>query len=420
MSRLMKRLAAVAVTAVAVSLAVTGTTAQADPAAGPSAERWNPGWSSAQQPPVEVDTAKWAMEGFTDQSLRQVVQPTVGGEELRVTLSNVYGERALRITAATVGLTEDGADVAPDSMRSITFKNRMSTVIPPGRELESDAVPLEIEAFESVTVTLYFSRETGPTTFHDRSDATSYRAEGNHATDLDGAAFAETDESWYYLADVAVAGETGDDAVVTFGDSITDGNESTVDADLRYPDVLAELSADAGHERAVLNAGLSGNRVLTDSDYMGERAGARFDRDVLDKPGVDTVVILEGVNDIGFSDVEDDPRFEPNPEVTAEQIIEGLQELVDRAHDADLRVVGGTLLPYKGAFYYTERGEKVRGEVNDWIRESGEFDAVVEFDRLMASDSDPLVLNPEYDSGDKLHPGDAGYRAMAEAVLPHV
>ncbi|MFD0381761.1 SGNH/GDSL hydrolase family protein [Streptomyces stramineus] len=203
--------------------------------------------------------------------------------------------------------------------------------------------------------------------------------------------------------------------MVAFGDSITDGFGSTVGADRRYPDILAERLAAAGQRWAVLNAGIGGNLVLHDSPWYGDAAVSRFERDVLDKPGVRSVIVFAGLNDIGFSEV-DLETYKPNPDVPVSQLIDGYRQLIDRARRRGIRVIGATILPFKGAEYHTPRAEAKRVALNAWIRTSGEYDAVADFDKALASCDDPQVLAPGYDSGDLKHPNDAGYRAMAEAV----
>jgi lysophospholipase L1-like esterase len=205
------------------------------------------------------------------------------------------------------------------------------------------------------------------------------------------------------------------DGVVTFGDFITDGAGATADSDNRYPDVLATRLAADGDPRAVLNTGIGGNRIMSDSGYVGQRAATRFRRDVLDKEGIGTVILLSGINDIGASEL-DEPWLRPNPEVTADQLITAYRQLIRLARTDGLRIIGGTLLPYRGAPYFSPRGENVRDTVNSWIRESGEFDAVIDFERLLAAGSDPDALDPRYDSGDHLHPNPTGYAVMADAA----
>ncbi|WP_158885006.1 SGNH/GDSL hydrolase family protein [Amycolatopsis anabasis] len=391
----------------------------ADARPGPAAATdWSGTWSASMMQASGGFIPNWSREGFTNQTVRQVVRVSHGGAATRIRLSNHYGAAPLTVAGATVALSAGGASVRPDSLMPLTFGQSPSVVIPARGEVVSDAAPLRVEQLESVTVTTYFAQPTGPATFHADARATSYRATGDHRADPGGTAFTETTLSWYYLAGVEVTGVPAErDAVVAFGNSITDGTASTTDANNRYPDELAELLAAGGKARPVLNAGISGNRVL--NDCVGEKALTRFARDALGQPRVGTVVVLEGINDIGFSEIQNFP-CSPNPEVTAAELIAGHRELIRQARARGIKVIGATLLPYKGAFYYSERGERVRDEVNHWIRTSGEYDAVVDLDRALAAPGDPDRLAPAYDSGDRLHPSDAGYHAMAEQVAPLV
>ncbi|GAA3987943.1 SGNH/GDSL hydrolase family protein [Allokutzneria multivorans] len=375
---------------------------------------WTATWSAAMQRPTVGFAPNWSEKGFDDQTVRQVVRTSVGGASARVRLSNVFGAKPLRIKGATIARTSEGAAVRPGSVRPLTFRLSRSVEIPVGGELVSDPAPLLVAPLERLTVTLYLAEPTGPATAHVFGTTTTYRASGDHVADLGASAFTEKTTSWFYLSGVEVAGAPRRDGVVTFGDSITDGAAATVDGFTTYPDELAER---LGGKRPVLNTGIGGNRVLNDSTCLGERAGKRFQRDVLDRPGVRSVIVLEGINDIGMSEVPgEEPCVLPNPRVSAAELIAGHLELVKRAHAKGIRVIGATMLPFKGAGYFTERGEAVRDEVNTWIRTSGVYDAVLDLDRVVADPADPDSLRPAYDSGDRLHPNDTGYRAMAAAV----
>jgi lysophospholipase L1-like esterase len=374
---------------------------------------WGATWAASPHAPTEAFGPSWGPAGFDDHTVRQVVRISEGGAAVRIRLSNAYGTSPLVVTGATVAHAADGAAVRPNTVRHLTFRGHRSVTVPVGGDVVGDLAPLPVAPLSRVAVTLYLAGKTGPATGHVFASATSWRASGDHRADVAADAFAETSSSWFYLSAVEVVDFTPRrEVVVAFGDSITDGAASTVDADNRYPDELAER---LGGRRAVVNAGIGGNRVLNDSACFGEKATSRFERDALAQPDVRTVILLEGINDIGF------PHFAfecttPNPEVTAAELIAGYRELIGKAHARGVRIVGGTLLPFKGAGYFTEQGEAVRDRVNAWIRTSGEFDAVVDFDRALADPADPDVLRPAYDSGDRLHPNDAGYRAMAEAV----
>lgn len=409
----MGKLAALLVTVLGIAL-VPGTAAGSGPGWGSgSGLGWGATWAASPHAPTDVFGPSWGPGGFDDHSVRQVVRISEGGAAVRIRLSNAYGTSPLVVTGATVARTEAGAAVRPGTVRHVTFGGGRTVTVPVGGEVVGDPAPLSAPPLSRVTVTLYLAGPTGPATGHAFASATSWRASGDHRADVAADAFVETSSSWFYLSGVEVVDFTPRrEVVVAFGDSITDGTASTVDADNRYPDELAER---LGGRLGVVNAGIGGNRVLNDSSCFGEKALSRFERDALGQPDVRTVVLLEGINDIGF------PRFAfecttPNPEVTAAQLIAGYRELIGKARAAGVRVVGGTLLPFKGAEYYSDAGEAVRDEVNAWIRTSGEFDAVVDFDRALADPADRDSLLPAYDSGDRLHPNDAGYRAMAEAV----
>lgn len=358
------------------------------------------------------------MKGFDNQTLRQVARVSKGGSGVRVRLSNVHGTEGLTVKNATVARTSKGSGVVPGSIRPLTVDGADEFTVPAGQEQASDPVRLKTKALDRVTVTLYFAEPTGPAEFHDSAADTSYLAAGAHSEDVDGKAFTETSESWHYLAGVATHSgdpEREQPAVVTFGDSITDGIGSTFGQHNDYPAELAERFARSGQARGVLNAGIGGNRLLSSSPCFGEQALARFERDVVNQPNAGTVIIQEGINDIGGSDSEN-PCFVDSPERTADEIIAAHEKLIAQAEDNGIKPVGGTLLPYQGAEYHTERGEKVRQQVNTWIRESEAYSAVIDFDRALADPDNPLRLNPAFDSGDHLHPNDAGYKAMARAI----
>ncbi|OEJ26524.1 G-D-S-L family lipolytic protein [Streptomyces agglomeratus] len=405
------------------ALPVVGSQAPTGSAAAAAAERhgrtaWQGGWATSPQPPTAPFGPNWSEQGFSNHTLRQVVRVSKGGTKARIELSNRYGRTPLRITGATVARTGKGASVKAGSVRPLSFGKARSLTIPAGATAYSDGVPFRTEALESVTVTLYLAAPTGPATFHTASSATSYRADGDHRSDRDGSAFKETSNSWYYLTGVEVSG--GDraarrDGVVAFGDSITDGVGSGLNTDNRYPDELAERFAAAGKPRSVLNHGIGGNQVTNDTFWAGEKGIARFKKDVLSEPNVGTVIVLEGINDIGGSGWQGFPGG-PTPEVSAERLIEGHRSLIRQAHAKNIKVVGATLTPIKGSLYDDKDGvnEAKRNAVNHWIRTSGEYDSVVDLDRALADPKGGMRV--AYDSGDALHPNDAGYRVMAEAL----
>ncbi|MEU6357337.1 SGNH/GDSL hydrolase family protein [Streptomyces sp. NPDC047072] len=348
--------------------------------------------------------------GYAGYTIRNLVHTSIGGERVRVKLSNAFGTKPVLFAHTTVGLQRvpGSAVIAPGTLRDVTFGGQRAVTVPAGAELYSDPVDLPLAEAADLFVTTYTPDPSGPVTYHYLGLATSfYATDGtDHAGDLGAGGLPSTTRSWHYVTEVDVQpGGSAAGAVVALGDSITDGDQSTPDTDRRWPDRLAaRLSASHGTAArfGVLNAGIAGNRVLLDG--AGERATARLDRDVLQRAGVRTVVVLEGINDILQG--QHDP----------DRIIAGLREIADRAHAAGLRVIGGTLTPFGGFGPYDADKEAAREGVNSWIRSGGVFDAVVDFDAAVRDPADPQRMLPRYDSGDHLHPGDAGYQAMADAI----
>jgi lysophospholipase L1-like esterase len=366
--------------------------------------RWVGTWAASAQLPDGP--------GLHDQTERAIVRTSVGGEGVRVRLSNVFGSGPVTFAEASVAAAVGPAcaAVVAGSLRRVAFGGRASVTVPAGAEAVSDPVRLRVRPAQDLAISLAVRGATGPATQHSVASATSFltaAGSGSHVADVDGGPFAAPIGSWLFVAGVDVL-TAADGAVVAFGDSITDGYQSTEDANRRYPDVLASL---LDGRLGVLNQGISGNRLLRDSPVFGVRALERFDRDVLAQAGARAVVVLLGINDIGQLPHQLDPA----------PIVAGLGELAARARGRGLRVLGGTLLPFRDAAFddfATPAGETARQAVNRWIRTGGAFDAVVDFDRVMRSPADPLRLDPAFDSGDHLHPNDRGYRAMAEAVAP--
>ena len=333
-------------------------------------------------------------------------------------LSNEYGSQPLMIGAARVALSDSGSAIKAGSDRVLTFSGNESFTIPPGALIVSDPVELSVPPLGSVAVSLYLPEVTPTTTMHWDGRQTAYIVAGNKVSDTDIKPDSKT-ESRLFLSGILVDAPANARAIVTFGDSITDGDGSTADANHRWPDLLAErLQAADGAPVAVLNEGISGARVL--SDRMGVNALARFDEDVISHPHADTVVLMMGINDIGWPDSVLEPLA---PAPSAEDIIDGYEQLIARAHDHGLRIIGATLTPFGVAFkgtplegYYNEDKEAKRVAVNEWIRNSGAFDGVIDFDAVVRDSSDPTRMLPAYDKGDNLHPNDAGYKAMAESI----
>ncbi|NUS56433.1 MAG: SGNH/GDSL hydrolase family protein [Streptomycetaceae bacterium] len=409
MTMAVRRLGMVVAVLIAVLPALAGA------AASTAMPGWSAVWTAAQQQP-DPGAGNWSASGFGDETIRQVVRVSAGGPALRIRLSNRYGRAATAVTHATVAHGAAGGSLRPESVRPLTVGLAPSFDIPPGAEIATDPVALATTAGDSVTVSMYFARPTGPATHHAQASATTFRAAGDHAADADATGFTAVSRSWYYLAGVdVVRAAAHPDVTVAFGDSITDGYGSTADRNRRYPDELAELLTGAGRSRPVLNAGISGNRVTVDSPLLGDSAVARFGRDALRQPGVGSVVVLEGINDIGLGGgIGPDGRRSAT--VSAGRLIDGHRNLIRQARAAGIRIVGATMLPFAGSAYYTADKEHVRTAVNTWIRTSSEYDAVVDLDAAMAAPTDRTRLRPAFDSGDHLHPSDAGYRALAAAV----
>lgn len=375
---------------------------------------WTGAWAAAMHRPSDgAEGSNRSEKGFDGGlTLRQVVRLGAGGSRIRIRLSNAFGPTPLRLRAATVSLAGNGATVVLGSTRSLRFGDE--NVVPAGETATSAPVDLRVEPLDRLAVTLSFEEDTGPATFHNLAGATSYLAAGDPCV---ADAFRDAGNCRYYLTGVEV--EDGPPVVVTLGDSITDGALSTPDADRRYPDLLVERLVRAGRPMGVLNAGIGGNRLLHDSVCFGEKATTRFRRDVIDQPGVRTAIVLLGINDIGFGVLDHSPCTVPNPEVTAEELIEGHRKLVEVARAHGVRIIGGTITPFGGSGFDTDRGEEVRRRVNHWIRTGGEYDAVADFDRVLADPAEPRRLRPEFDAGENgghLHPNDAGYQAMADAI----
>jgi len=405
-----------------------GTVASAnDGVSGPPA--WIGTWAASPQPvwgpdffaPVNIPRA------IRNQTVRQVAAISVGGSKVRVVLSNEYGTQALVVGAAHVALSQadpakamGSAAIVGGSDHALTFGGGPSITVPPGAPAISDPVDFNVSPQASLAVSVFLPQQTPLMTFHWEGVQTGYiSSEG----DVSGAADfkpAETMKARLFLSEILVDAPTDARAIVTFGDSITDGANSTVDADHRWPDFLAGRLLKAGFNHiSVVNEGISGARVLR--DRMGDNALARFDRDVLAQPRADTVVLMMGINDIGWPDTVLVPPGEPAP--SPEAIIAGYQQLITRAHDHGMRIIGATLTPFEDTFkggplegYYSEAKEQKRQAVNAWIRAPGHFDAVIDFDAAARDPNRPKHILAAFDSGDHLHPQDDGYRAMADSI----
>lgn len=424
--------APVALSLLAVALA--GTSVRPAVASAPAAHQggnragggWVGTWSTV---PTAVPPA--AMTTFEDQTIRQVVHVSVGGDTLRVRLSNEFGGRPLVIGAAHVA--RGAASGAPEQIaagtdRRLTFGGRPSVTVPAGAPVLSDPVSLNVAPLSDVVVSVYLPERTEGSTIHAFAFRQNVVAAGNVTAETKVTP-SSVIEQWYFLTGVSVRTlHPGAAAVVALGDSITDGANTTPGADLRWPDLLAKRLQGVRDLRnlGVLNEGISGNRLLHDPNpppgsdaegfaaFFGQSALRRFDRDVGAQPGARYVIVLLGVNDLGHPGT----IAPPSEEVSAADIIGGFRQLIARAHERGLEIFGATILPFRNDTFgfFTPAREAARQAVNEWIRTSGEYDAVIDFDAALRDPAHSDQLNPVYDSGDHLHPNDAGAAALANAV----
>jgi lysophospholipase L1-like esterase len=380
------------------------------PATAASPDHWVGTWATS---PVAASnpTAKFGAEGTTGTTLREIVHISLGGGTVRVILTNEFGLDPLTIGAAQIALGS-GASGITGTGAPLTFGGQASVTIPPGALMVSDPVVLKVAPLSNLAVSIFLpDQPVNQLTLHTFADQTNYLVPGN----VVGAPSLDTPQeffSWDFLKGVDVLSDGDSASIVTFGDSITDGALSTRNANARWPDVLARrLQADKKTNKlGILNEGIGGNRILHDT--TGPSALARFDRDVIAQSGVKYVVILESINDIGHAT---DPN-KPYDVVTAQDLIVGLGQLATRAHTHGIKVIGATLTPFVGAKYQSPAGEAMRQAVNQWIRTTNQFDAVIDFDKLTTDPTHPGMFQPLDDSGDHLHPGDYGYKTMGESI----
>ena len=374
----------------------------------PSDERWVGTWAAAPAPAEGV-------AGFNNQTIRLNPRVSIGGERLRVRISNAYGNRPLAIGAATVALRDKGPAIVAGKSRKLTFGGRDSAVIAAGAVAYSDAVDVSVAPLADLAVSFHLPGEVlanfAITGRYARQ--TNYISPPGNYTAATVMPVGNLTDQWFFLCGVDVLAPRDTLGVVALGDSITDGNISTMDAFCRWPDQLARrLVARAGRSVSVMNNGLGGNRIL--HDIRGDSGLRRFDRDVLAQPGVTHVIVMLGTNDLR------NRWAKPDEEVTAEQMIAGLQQMALRAHAAGIKIIGATLTPFGNETYmanaWNPTREKHRAAVNTWIRQSGVFDAFADFDAALRDPAVPTQMRAVDDCGDGLHPSDVGYCKMGDAI----
>lgn len=390
--------------AVLISLAllpIASSSAQSAPQ-----PQWVGTWATASML-ADVPGSIRMLSGVT---LRQIAHISVGGPRVRIRFTNEFGQDPLTISDAHVALSAGGSSIEPGSDHALTFGGAATVNVPPGGAIFSDPVALQVAPLANLAVTVYLPPQVmRAETFHYLAAGDNFVAQGDvaGAPDLSQSTVIH---SWYFFDGIDVAAAAGSYSIVALGDSITDGWKSTPNANHRWPDFLASrLQADASYKNVgVLNTGIGGNRVLNEG--YGPSTISRIDRDVLAQSDVRYVILLEGINDIsrvGYSTI-------PADNITAEQMEWGYKQIIDAAHEHGIKVIGCTVMPI--GLKASAKSEQIREAVNEWIRTSGAFDGVIDFDKITRDPSDSLRLNPQYDSGDHVHPNDAGYKAMGAGV----
>ncbi|GAA4510347.1 SGNH/GDSL hydrolase family protein [Actinoallomurus oryzae] len=412
---------AIALAAIPVLIGIAATSAGAASAAGtkaaraPQAAGWVTTWSGSAMSPTPLASS---VQSLNDQTVRDIVYTSAGGDAVRIRVTNAFGDAPLTVRSATVARQLRGAALDPATTHRLTFGGGPSVVVPKGGSVLSDLIRMPVPALSSLAVSLYVPGSVTQATYHQYSQTTNYLAGGDHAADADGVAFTKNVSTWFLLDAVQVRSHARG-TIVAVGDSITEVQQQR-DDNSRWPNFLARsLAARYGRNApAVANQGISGNRVLSPSACYGAALVTRLDRDVFSQPGVREAVLLEGINDLGFSQEPDTGCFTPNTDVTPQDLIDAYERIAAAAHAHGVRILIGTLTPAEGYSYWSATAESKRQAVNAWIRGNHVYDGVIDFDALVRYPGHPELLDPRYDSGDHLHPNAAGRQAMADAVEP--
>ena len=386
-----------------------------------STNAWIATWTTSPQ--SGTPDPREPLLNIDNQTVRERVRASIGGSQIRLRFSNEFGSSPLLIGAATVAIPTNASTIKEESIGNVTFEGRNSIEIPAGAPVLSDPISLQLTPGGEISISIYFpNRLTTPTlhAFAFKHAVVSQHGDFTHERKIDPAALSTASIS---VTAVLVPAQPSNRLVVAFGDSISDGDGSTVDADNNYPNNLIRriVKTSNGSTLAVVNEGIVGNRLLRDTDIFGVSALARFDRDALVLPGVTHIVLLEGINDIGFAGAKMDGQYLADPAETrsAQDIIDAYRQLISRAHARGIKVIGATITPCEGVDipgYYSDAKELVRETVNKWIRTGGAFDGMIDFDAVVRDPDHPTRLLPKFASKDHLHPNDAGYKAMADSI----
>ena len=388
-------------------------------AAAPAAH-WVVSWGASPSPPPDETHIRTKGLEFNNQTLREIVHLSIGGSAVRVRFSNFFGRQSLEIGSAHLALRRNDSTILPSSDRALTFGGATGISIPSNAFVLSDPVKLAVPAESDLAISIFLPHVTTAAGFHSFALQTSYVGAGDQ-TAAPSVASPRAISSWIFLAGVDVSAPLSAAAIAVFGDSRVDGDGSTPNANRRWPNVLAKRLSQQGLPLGVLNAGIIGNRILHDAPPVAVELGvnglARFDHDALDQPGVKYVIILEGIVDIGLPGTPVAPASEA---VSIDDLIAGMKQLIERAHDRGMKVFGATQTPFSGATaipgIFSAEKEEQRKALNQWIRSSHDLDGVIDFEKVVLDPANPEKVRPAFDSGDHLHPNDAGYEAMANSI----